>query len=312
MASRVLEIMHPAGVASVDPTSFANSNNKDFDLSAKVSAFPLAIEYGNEPLSAVTFPKEMWPRGKPIIVCFLDGYPAQHSFIKKCWAEYQVDLTFEYVGRGGRDSSDVRITFEGEGFQSLIGNTQVSKDKATMKLGAKNWDSSRELRAHILHEGLHMLGFGHEHASPKSHIKWNLDKVFKYFKTWHGWDPEKTLVNVLRQYPADQVDASEYDPKSIMHYPIDHSFTQDGSCVLINLELSDLDKQRLKSMYADNSHIGVAEASPPTLPMASASPPPPTLATVFQTVGGQAKLVGLYTLLVLLLVFGAARVRKLV
>jgi hypothetical protein len=312
MASRVLEVMDPAGVASVDPKSFANSDDKDFALLAKVSAFPLAVEYGNEPLSAVTFPKKMWPRGKPIIVCFLDGNHAQHSFVKKCWAEYQVDLTFEYVGRGGRDSSDVRITFEGEGFQSLIGNAQVSKDKATMTLGAKIWDGSRELRAHTLHEGLHMLGFGHEHASPKSPIKWNFDKVYKHFKTMCGWDSETTSLNVLKQHPADQVDASEYDPKSIMHYQIDDSCTQDGSCVLVNLELSDLDKQRLKSMYADDSHIGVAEASPSTLPMASASPPPPTLATVFQLVGGQAKLVGLYSPLVLLLVFGAARVRKLV
>jgi hypothetical protein len=310
MPLRVLVVMDPAEVASVDPKSLANSDDKDFAPSAKVPAFPLVVEYGNEPLSAVTFPKKMWPRDKPIIVCFLDGYPAQHSFVKKCWAEYQVDLTFEYVDCGGRASSDVRITFEGEGFQSLIGNTQVSKDKHTMKLGAKNWDGSRELHANILHEGLHMLGFGHEHASPKSRIKWNPDKVYKYFKTLYDWGPKKTLVNVLRQYPADQVDASEYDSKSIMHYPFDDSCTQDGFCVLVNLELSDLDKQKLKSMYADNSHIGVADASPPTLPMASASPLPPTSASAFQLVGARAKLVGLYSPLVLILVFGAARVRK--
>jgi hypothetical protein len=157
-----------------------------------------------------------------------------------------------------------------------------------------------------------MLGFGHEHASPKSTIKWNRDKAYKHYKTMYGWDRETTLVNVLERHPADQVDASRYDPKSIMHYEIDHSCTQDGSCVLVNLELSDLDKQRLKSMYADNSHIGVAEVSPPTLLMASASLPPPTLATVFQLAGGHAKLVGLYGPLVLLLVFGAARVCKLV
>jgi hypothetical protein len=313
MVSRALVVMDPAGIASVDAGGFANSDDKDLALSAKVSAFPLAEEYDNEPLSAVTFPKKMWPRGKPIIVCFLDGYPAQHSFVKKCWAEYQVGLTFEYVGHEGRGSSDVRITFEGEGFHSLVGNTrQVSKDEPTMKLGAKIWDGNRELRAHILHEGLHMLGFGHEHASPKSRIKWNINKAFKHFKTLYGWDRKKTHVNVLTQYPADQVDASEYDPKSIMHYQIEDSCTQDGFCVLVNLELSNLDKQKLKSMYAENSHIGVAEASPPTLPMASASPPPPTLATVFQLVGGQAKLVGLYSPLVLLLAFVAARVCKLV
>lgn len=254
----------------MDPKSFANSNDKDFALSAKVPAPLLAVEYDNEPLSAVTFPKKMWPRGKPIIVCFLDGYPAQHSFVKKCWAEYQVDLTFEYVGHEGRGNSDVRITFEGEGFHSLTGNTQVSKDQATMTLGAKIWDGSRELRAFVLHEGLHMLGFGHEHASPKSPIKWNRDKAYKHYKTMYGWDPEKTDVNVLTQHPADQVDASEYDPKSIMHYQIEDSCTLDGFCVLVNLELSDLDKQRLKSMYADNSHIGVAEASPPTILMALA------------------------------------------
>jgi hypothetical protein len=313
MASKALGVMDPAGVASVDPKSFANSDDKDFALSAKVSALPLAVEHGNEPLRAVTFPKMMWPRGKPIIVCFLDGYPAQHSFVKKCWAEYQVDLTFKYVYHEGRGNSDVRITFKGEGFHSRIGNTQqVSKDEPTMTLGAKIWDGNRELRAHILHEGLHMLGFGHEHASPKCPIKWNRDKAYKHYKTMYGWGQETTFVNVLKQHPADQVDASEYDPESIMHYAIDGSCTQDGFCVLVNDELSDLDKQWLKSRYGNSSHIEVAETSPPSLPMASASPPPPTLATVFQLVGGQAKLVGLYGPFVLLLAFVAARVCELV
>ena len=295
-----------------DPMRLINSEHKDSELSAKDSEFPFAVNHGNEPQNAVAFPKKMWPRGKAIIVCFLDGDSAQHNFVKKCWAEYEVNLTFAYVGCGDRDRSDVRITFESEGFKSFIGNTQVSKDKATMKLGIKIWDRSPELRAQILHEGMHMLGFGHEHASPKSSIKWNVDEVYKHSKTSYGWDSKETRTNVLSPYPADQVDATEYDPKSIMHYPVHQALTKDGFCVLDNLELSELDKKKLKSMYAANPHSGVDHASLPTLLMALTSLPVLTLAITFQLARKLVKLVGLYGSLVLVLVLGAACVHKLI
>jgi len=247
-----------------------------------------------------------------MIVCFLDGHSAQHNFVEKCWAEYQVNLTFEYVGRGDREKSNMRITFEGEGFESFIGKTQVSTDKATMKLGTKTWDGSPELRAHILHEGMHMLGFGHEHASPKSTIEWKSEEVYKHCKKSYDWEPRTTFINFLSLYPADQVDASEYDPKSIMHYPVHPVLTRDGFCVLENLELSELDKKKLKSMYADNPHSGDTHASPPTLPMASASLPAPTWAIAFKRSQNMINFGGLYCPLVIVLLLGAACVHKLV
>jgi len=205
-----------------------------------------------QPMNAVTRPEWTWTRGQIIVVSFLDGTPEQHDFVKQCFREYDVNLTFDFVDAGKREKSHVRITVSGGGgFRSLVGTQaiEIGKNDATMWLCLKHWREGPSLRGKILHEGLHMLGFEHEHSSPNCRIKWIPLEVYQYYKKMHGWNRKKTRRNVLGRLQAHQVDASKYDPDSIMHYEVDPTLTQDRFGVPENLELSEMDKKMLKWMY---------------------------------------------------------------
>jgi hypothetical protein len=242
---------------------------------------------GNEPMNAISYPKFMWTKSQTIVVCFLDGDYKQHNFVRKCFGEYDVNLTFKFVGPVEQERSDVRIKFECENlecekFESLIGTHALGKEavgQPTMWLGSPTWDKIwlgtadpgdvRKLRANILHEGLHMLGFGHEHSSPNCHIKWKASEVYAHYKSECGWDQDTTDRNVLKRHQAHEVDASEYDPKSIMHYAVDSSLTKDGFCVLLNLELSEMDKKKLRWRYGPKPQMALAAVSPTNLAIAA-------------------------------------------
>ena len=57
------------------------------------------------------------------------------------------------------------------------------------------------------------------------------------------WDEEKTRHNILRRYTADQVNGTEFDPKSIMLYFFPAEWTVNGVGTSANEVLSTLDKQ---------------------------------------------------------------------
>jgi hypothetical protein len=238
---------------------------------------------GNEPMNAVSYPKWMWAKGQAIILCFLDGNRRQHNFVRKCFGEYGINLMFKYVGPSEKEMSDVRITFKSKDntFESLIGTFALEEDaeKPTMWLGNdevwdKLWlpdadpDDIRNLRADILHEGLHMLGFGHEHKSPNCHIKWKVEDVYLYYKWRRGCGKKIVDWNVLNRHQAHEVEASEYDSKSIMHYAVDKSLTEVGFCVFRNYELSEIDKKKLGWAYSFKPQRGLAALSPTNLPIA--------------------------------------------
>ena len=61
---------------------------------------------------------------------------------------------------------------------------------------------------------------------------------------------QKIQFNVLDRYSEDRVNASEFDPYSIMLYPVPESLTRDGFEIpWQNSKLSDMDKKWVKMMY---------------------------------------------------------------
>lgn len=68
------------------------------------------------------------------------------------------------------------------------------------------------------HEIGHTLGYPHEHQNPKSGIKWNEPAVYDWARRTQGWPPEVTEWNIIRPINPDEVDGSDWDPDSIMHY----------------------------------------------------------------------------------------------
>lgn len=105
-----------------------------------------------------------------------------------------------------------------------------------------------ELRRVVLHEFGHVLGLIHEHSSPVAKIPWNEKIVLDYYKRTQGWSHSTTKANVLLPEFADAY--TEFDPDSIMMYPIPSDLTIGGFSVpWENSELSDLDKKLIGQLY---------------------------------------------------------------
>ena len=150
-----------------------------------------------------------------------------------------VGIKFEFVNSYG----DIRIGFEKDkGAYSNVGTDCAIQEGKSMNLG---WLDV----ATILHEFLHALGCIHEHQNPEGGIKWNKCKVYEWGRGNQGWDPKQTCSNIIYKYSRDQLNASSYDPESIMLYYIPSDLTEDLKEVKKNLVLSDTDIEWLRRIY---------------------------------------------------------------
>ena len=152
-----------------------------------------------------------------------------------------VGLKFAFVSQGG----DVRISFNPyAGAYSLVGTDCIrSTEESTMNLG---WLDAGT----IIHEFGHVLGLIHEHQNPKGKsIQWDESKVYEWAKQTQGWDHETTYHNIIERYDINQLNASKFDPKSIMLYFFPPQLTTNNKGTTSNHQLSLEDITYISKMY---------------------------------------------------------------
>ena len=163
-----------------------------------------------------------------------------------------VGIKFEFVNSGG----DIRIGFNtNEGAYSNVGTDCAIQQGKTMNLG---WLDV----ATIIHEFLHALGCIHEHQNPKGGIPWNNCVVYEWARRTQGWEPTQTCTNIIDKYSVDQLNASSYDPESIMLYYFPSVLTKNKTEVKKNTILSSTDIKWLMDIYPGGTgltdeHIGI-------------------------------------------------------
>jgi hypothetical protein len=70
-----------------------------------------------------------------------------------------------------------------------------------------------------VHEIGHTCGLPHEHQNPKGGIEWNEPAVYDYFGgPPNNWPKPVVYSNIIEKINPDEVDGSEWDSNSIMHY----------------------------------------------------------------------------------------------
>jgi len=152
-----------------------------------------------------------------------------------------VGLKFVFVDQGG----DVRISFNPHGGSySLVGTDCLkSTEQNTMNFGWLDVGT-------IIHEFGHVLGLIHEHQNPKgSTIDWDDSAVYAWAKSTQGWDQETTYHNIMERYGSDQLNGSNFDPKSIMLYFFPASLTVDNKGTDPNYILSKTDAEYIAKVY---------------------------------------------------------------
>ena len=164
------------------------------------------------------------------------------------WLEHS-NLKFSWVAKDG----DIRISCKvGDGSWSYIGTDAltIAKSKATMNYG---WFTATtpddEFSRVIVHEFGHALGAIHEHQHPSGGIPWDKPAVYAYYQRTNGWDHAAVDNNIFAKYDATQLNMTDYDKTSIMHYAVPNELTIGDYEVGWNRQLSANDKVLAKRVY---------------------------------------------------------------
>jgi hypothetical protein len=195
--------------------------------------------------------RKNWAPGQELRIRFLDGDADLHErvqVIARKWLEY-ANLVFNF---GNHAEAELRITFRGNGYSSSVGTdaTTIPQDQDTMMLGGLSTETPQEeFRRPVLHEFGHAIGCIHEQAQPAAEIPWDTAAVYRFFRRWQGWDDQTIHHNVLRRYTAAEARFSEYDPDSIMQYPVPEELTIGDFSIGWNTDLSEQDKSFIRRMY---------------------------------------------------------------
>lgn len=107
------------------------------------------------------------------------------------------------------------------------------------------------MKGTVLHEFGHALGLLHEQRYPGA-IMWNKEAVYDYYEKTNGWSREQVDFNVFNVSDIFYTNGTAYDPKSIMHYPIEPWQTVNGYSVGWNHQLSEGDKRLIAALYPKN------------------------------------------------------------
>jgi Astacin (Peptidase family M12A) len=166
--------------------------------------------------------------------------------------------------------AEVRIGFrQGDGAWSYIGRDVIDipgQDERTMNFG---WDLRADPRGVDVpvHEIGHTLGFPHEHQNPFAGIVWNEEAVYRYFGgPPNNWTRDTTFYNVLQKLAAGEVQGSQWDPNSIMHYAFTAGLIDRPEQYRNGLKpfggLSERDLQQVRFFYPPIEESSYAELKP--------------------------------------------------
>lgn len=204
------------------------------------------INFDGNGLRAVSAKGQYWRNGETIDI-FL--YPTMTKYqyeLEKCLDLWFKNTSLDYSLTLNPDYSDVRIDFvRGSGSWSYVGTDAllIPKHKPTLQLGWEGLDV-------IYHELGHMLGLLHEHQNPEGGLKWDEQVVIKELSgPPNNWPESQIRSNVLDKIDPSTVNATVFDPDSVMLYFFPDDWTIDAKGTKANSEPSTQDLAHISALY---------------------------------------------------------------
>jgi len=176
---------------------------------------------------------DMWVNGTVIHYCFFEhskhesppqwtGKAADKRQVRKAfqaWKDLGIGLEFAEVT--SPDEAEIRIGFDqNEGSWSYLGTYPVNRLASSQRTMNFGWSlTTPHGQDTALHEIGHALAAKHEHQNPFSGIAWNRPAVYDYFRgPPNNWSEVKIDHNILSSLNESEVEGSDWDGDSIMHY----------------------------------------------------------------------------------------------
>ncbi len=196
---------------------------------------------------------------------------SQKQAVRNAFKEWkQLGIGLDFVEVNNPESAEIRIGFQSGASWSYVGRDAIdyasNKSERTVNFG---WDLTTAFgKDTALHEIGHVLGFPHEHQNPNAGIIWDVDEVNKSFSgPPNNWDEEKIKYNILRKVSAAEVDGSNWDKNSIMHYRFNAGLIKSPAVyqnrsLIPTPGLSAVDKTEVVKFYPDTSQKQLAELKP--------------------------------------------------
>ncbi|MFJ3447780.1 peptidase M12 [Pseudomonas sichuanensis] len=210
-----------------------------------------------------------WGVGSTLRISFA-GHPEEDLkqaivAVARAWLVH-ANLDFELVDDDDQ-TADIRIdTAVPPAFnESVLGLGARDMDGPSMSLGARPADE--HFRRIVLHEFGHALGMDHEHQHPMANIPWDFDALRALLA--ERLAPEATSDEELEAMIEETIESNylpvtsqdvvtlDYDPASIMHYPVKQELTLGDWQMPGNDELSAKDKQFMRMAYPGRENIEV-------------------------------------------------------
>lgn len=205
-------------------------------------------------LRAADLKAAKWTAGDIITISFLDGDSVLQRRVRETAEEWiapgMARLYFDHLSAGGKGT--IRISFKHPGSWSVLGTSckRIDPSRPTMNLGWLHRDSpQQDLRRVVLHEFGHALGLIHEHQHPEKPIVWNKDVVRRELRGSNAWSDELIDSNVFDAFETCATNYGEFDPQSIMLYPIPANWTKNGFSSVLNTDLSANDRKFICQEY---------------------------------------------------------------
>lgn len=216
---------------------------KLFGASSMGAPLKMALEAGKK-----------WKDGRTLGVWFKDGSPTQRRRVIEQATKWMKFANIKLDFTATKAKAQIRVSFVADdGSWSYIGtdNLGIPKSRPTMNFGWLRDDTEDdEYERVVVHEFGHALGAIHEHQNPKGGIEWNLPAVYAYFAgPPNRWSKEETDLNVVGKYSVDQLNASKFDPDSIMLYQFDGALIKGGKPTKFNTRMSKGDKRFIRKQY---------------------------------------------------------------